>query len=61
MRATCCRRFSKGSRFIAIAGPNVVRGYITQPDGAGYKAEIVNMIARREGQVVPPERCLRGS
>lgn len=26
------------------AGPNVVRGYITQPDGAGYKAEIVNVI-----------------
>jgi putative membrane-bound dehydrogenase-like protein len=26
------------------AGPNVVRGYITQPDGAGYKAEIVNLI-----------------
>ncbi|MBK8091483.1 MAG: NPCBM/NEW2 domain-containing protein [Verrucomicrobiaceae bacterium] len=26
------------------AGPNVVRGYITQPDGAGYKAEIVNIL-----------------
>ncbi|MBL9142632.1 MAG: NPCBM/NEW2 domain-containing protein [Verrucomicrobiaceae bacterium] len=26
------------------AGPNVVRGYITQPDGAGYKAEIVNVL-----------------
>lgn len=26
------------------AGPNVVRGYITQPDGAGYKAEIVNLL-----------------
>ena len=26
------------------AGPNVVRGYITQPDGAGYKAEIANVI-----------------
>ncbi|WP_395733656.1 PVC-type heme-binding CxxCH protein [Prosthecobacter sp.] len=26
------------------AGPNVVRAYITQPDGAGYKAEIVNII-----------------
>ncbi len=26
------------------AGPNVVRAYITQPDGAGYKAEIVNVL-----------------
>jgi len=26
------------------AGPNVVRSYITQPDGAGYKAEIVNIL-----------------
>jgi putative membrane-bound dehydrogenase-like protein len=26
------------------AGPNIVRGYITQPDGAGYKAEIVNIL-----------------
>jgi putative membrane-bound dehydrogenase-like protein len=26
------------------AGPNVVRGYITQPEGAGYKAEIVNLL-----------------
>ena len=26
------------------AGPNVVRGYITQPDGAGFKAEIVNVM-----------------
>jgi len=26
------------------AGPNVVRSYITQPDGAGYKAEIVNLL-----------------
>jgi len=26
------------------AGPNVVRAYVTQPDGAGYKAEIVNIL-----------------
>ncbi len=26
------------------AGPNVVRAYKTQPDGAGYKAEIVNIL-----------------
>jgi len=26
------------------AGPNVVRSYITQPDGAGYKAEIVSIL-----------------
>ncbi len=26
------------------AGPNVVRAYVTQPDGAGYKAEIVNLL-----------------
>ncbi|MFM2178048.1 MAG: hypothetical protein RL015_2146, partial [Verrucomicrobiota bacterium] len=26
------------------AGPNVVRAYVTQPAGAGYKAEIVNIL-----------------
>ncbi|WP_170266592.1 PVC-type heme-binding CxxCH protein [Brevifollis gellanilyticus] len=26
------------------AGPNVVRAYVTQPDGAGYKAEITNIL-----------------
>lgn len=26
------------------AGPNIVRAYVTQPDGAGYKAEIVNLL-----------------
>lgn len=26
------------------AGPNVVRAYVTQPDSAGYKAEIVNIL-----------------
>ncbi len=26
------------------AGPNVVRAYVTQPDGAGYKAEIVKIL-----------------
>jgi putative membrane-bound dehydrogenase-like protein len=26
------------------AGPNIVRAYVTQPDGAGYKAEIVNIL-----------------
>ena len=34
----------KGQPIHCDAGPNVVRGYITQPDGAGYKAEIVNLI-----------------
>ena len=34
----------KGMPLHCDAGPNVVRGYITQPDGAGYKAEIVNVI-----------------
>lgn len=34
----------KGMPLHCDAGPNVVRGYITQPDGAGYKAEIVNII-----------------
>lgn len=26
------------------AGPNVVRAYVTKPDGAGYKAEITNIL-----------------
>lgn len=34
----------RGQPIHCDAGPNVVRGYITQPDGAGYKAEIVNIL-----------------
>jgi hypothetical protein len=39
------------------AGPNVVRGYITKPDGAGYKAEIVNLLEGTKRPLVPPQRC----
>lgn len=34
----------KGMPLHCDAGPNVVRAYVTQPDGAGYKAEIVNIL-----------------
>ncbi|MBX7206728.1 MAG: NPCBM/NEW2 domain-containing protein [Verrucomicrobiaceae bacterium] len=34
----------KGMPIHCDAGPNVVRAYVTQPEGAGYKAEIVNIL-----------------
>lgn len=34
----------KGQPIHCDAGPNVVRSYVAKPDGAGYKAEIVNLI-----------------
>jgi len=37
-------RIFHGQPLHCDAGPNVVRAYITQPDGAGYKAEIVNIL-----------------
>lgn len=36
------------------AGPNVVRSYPTQPDGAGYKAEIVNIVEGTEDKLFRP-------
>lgn len=42
------------------AGPNVVRAYITQPDGAGYKAEIVNILdgAAKDRWFRPSDVCV---
>lgn len=34
----------RGQPIHCDAGPNVVRAYVTQPDGAGYKAETVNIL-----------------
>lgn len=34
----------RGQPIHCDAGPNVVRAYVTQPDGAGYKAEITNIL-----------------
>jgi putative membrane-bound dehydrogenase-like protein len=36
------------------AGPNVVRSYPTQPDGAGYKAEIVNIVEGVDDKLFRP-------
>ncbi len=41
------------------AGPNVVRAYITQPDGAGYKAEIANVLqGARDNWFRPSDVCV---
>jgi putative membrane-bound dehydrogenase-like protein len=41
------------------AGPNVVRAYVTQPDGAGYKAEIVNILqGARDNWFRPSDVCV---
>jgi len=41
------------------AGPNVVRAYVTQPDGAGYKAEIVNILeGTRDKWFRPSDVCV---
>jgi putative membrane-bound dehydrogenase-like protein len=36
------------------AGPNVVRAYPVQPDGAGYKAEVVNIVEGTEDKLFRP-------
>jgi putative membrane-bound dehydrogenase-like protein len=36
------------------AGPNVVRAYPVQPDGAGYKAEIINIVEGTEDKLFRP-------
>ena len=38
------------------AGPNIVRAYVTAPDGAGYSAEIVNLLEGHRRSLVPPQR-----
>lgn len=41
------------------AGPNVVRAYITKPDGAGYSAEIVNILqGARDNWFRPSDVCV---
>ncbi len=41
------------------AGPSVVRAYVTQPDGAGYKAEIVNILqGARDNWFRPSDVCV---
>jgi putative membrane-bound dehydrogenase-like protein len=41
------------------AGPNMVRAYVTKKDGAGYKAEIVNLLdgAKRDNWFRPSDVC----
>jgi putative heme-binding domain-containing protein len=49
----------KGQPLHCDAGPNVVRGYITQPDGTGYKAEIENiMVGTRDKWFRPSDVCV---
>ncbi len=41
------------------AGPNVVRAYITEPDGAGYRARIVNIVhGARDNWFRPADVCV---
>jgi putative membrane-bound dehydrogenase-like protein len=42
------------------AGPSVVRAYLTSPDGAGYKAQIVNLLdgASRDPWFRPSDVCV---
>lgn len=41
------------------AGPNVVRAYVTKPDGAGYSAEIVNILqGARDNWFRPSDVCV---
>ncbi len=41
------------------AGPNVVRAYVTKPDGAGYQAEIVNILeGARDKWFRPSDVCV---
>jgi putative membrane-bound dehydrogenase-like protein len=40
------------------AGPRVVRAYITQPDGAGYKAEIKDILTSNDTWFRPSDVCV---
>ena len=41
------------------AGPNIVRAYVTEPDGAGYNAEIVNILeGNRDRWFRPSDVCV---
>jgi putative membrane-bound dehydrogenase-like protein len=41
------------------AGPNVVRAYVTSPDGAGYRAEMVNiLVGTRDQWFRPSDVCV---
>src|ERR1051326_3064146 len=42
----------------ADAGPNVVRAYVATPDGAGYKAQIVNIIEGGDKWFRPSDVCV---
>ncbi|MBI1346900.1 c-type cytochrome [bacterium] len=49
----------QGALIHCDAGPNVVRAYITEPDGAGYKAEIVNILeGTRDKWFRPSDVCV---
>ncbi|QDV28896.1 NPCBM/NEW2 domain protein [Planctopirus ephydatiae] len=41
------------------AGPNIVRAYVTKPDGAGYSAEMVNILeGKRDQWFRPSDVCV---
>ncbi|MBA4031130.1 MAG: dehydrogenase [Planctomyces sp.] len=41
------------------AGPNIVRAYVTKPDGAGYSAEMVNVLeGKRDQWFRPSDVCV---
>ena len=42
----------------ADAGPNVIRAYPTQPDGAGYKATVDNIIQGKDPWFRPADVCV---
>ncbi|CAN5853311.1 hypothetical protein BH24BAC1_BH24BAC1_04900 [soil metagenome] len=44
----------RGQMIHSDAGPNVVRAYPVQPDGAGYKASIVNIVEGTEDKLFRP-------
>lgn len=48
----------RGQLIHADAGPNVVRAYVTTPDGAGYKAQIVNIIEGGDKWFRPSDVCV---
>src|SRR5439155_11525193 len=48
----------RGALIHADAGPNVIRAYLTAPDGAGYKAETVELVKASDHWFRPSDVCV---
>ena len=59
MKASCCRKEFHNQVIHCDAGPNIVRAYPVKSDGAGYSAEILNVLhGARDNWFRPADACV---